>query len=82
MTRIEKLQAALESRQQEVEDYQINIDNYTMAIAEIDAKPEAERAEHADFRKQLETLLAGEKREQSKSKIMLSVLEQQVAAAA
>lgn len=80
LTRAEKLRLALTARQQEVEDYQINIDNYTLAIAEIDALPEAERAEQAQFKQHLEALLAGEIREQSKSKIMLSVLQKQVAA--
>ena len=81
MTKIEKIQAAHAARAQEVEDYQINIENYTMALEEIDAKPESERAEHAQFRQQLVGLLASEKREQSKSKIMLSVLERQIAQA-
>lgn len=81
MTKIEKIQAAHTARVEEVENYQINIDNYTMALEEIDAKPESERAEYAQFRQQLAGLLASEKREQSKSKIMLSVLERQIAQA-
>lgn len=77
-TRAQKLQAAQTSRQQEIEDYQINIDNYTLAIGVIDALPESEQAEQAEFRKQLENLLASEKREQAKSKIMALALEAQI----
>lgn len=78
MTKLEKLQFAHAARVEEVENYQINIDNYTLAIAHIDALPEDERAGQAAFRQQLEGLLSAEKREQSKSKIMLSVLEAQI----
>ena len=78
-TRAQKLELARTSRQQEIEDYQINIDNYTLAIGVIDALPENEQAEQADFRKQLENLLASEKREQAKSKIMAQALEAQIA---
>ena len=79
MTREEKLSRAREARAQEVEDYQINIDNYTLAIEHIDALSENERAEQTEFRNQLVALLAAEKREQSKAKIMLDVLEKQIA---
>lgn len=77
-TRAQKLELARTIRQQEIEDYQINIDNYTLAIGVIDALPESEQAEQAEFRKQLENLLASEKREQAKSKIMALALEAQI----
>lgn len=77
-TRDQKLQFALQLREQEVEDYQINIANYMLAIAEIDAMSQEQRTEQADFRSQLETLLASERREQSKAQIMLNVLRKQV----
>lgn len=80
MTKLEVLQQALTVRQEEVEAYQINIDNYTMAIDVIDAMLPAERAANEAFRKQLVDLLGSERREQGKAKIMLTVLEQQVAA--
>lgn len=76
----EQLTAAIAMRREEVEAYQINITNYTMAIELIDAMPENERAENAEFRKQLAALLVTEKREQNKAKIMLTVLERQLAA--
>lgn len=79
LTRAQKLELARTSRQQEIEDYQINIDNYTLAICVIDALPENEQAEQSAFRKQLENLLASEKREQAKSKIMAQALEAQIA---
>lgn len=78
LTRIEKLETARTVREQEVEDYQINIDNYTRAIAKIDAMPEAERALQQAFRDQLAGLLESERREQSKSQIMLDVLNDQL----
>lgn len=74
----EKLEQAHALRLQEVEDYQINIDNYILAIEAIDNLPEAEGQNNADFRKQLVDLLTSEKREQNKAKIMLQVLEKQL----
>lgn len=77
-TKQEILTAALAARQEEVQAYQINIDNYTTAIALIDAMPDAERAEQAAFRKQLSDLLASEKREQGKAKIMMNAIQAQL----
>lgn len=72
------LAAALEAREQEVMHYQINIDNYTLALQQIAAMPANERAELASFEDQLQTLLASEKLEQKKAKIMLDVIKSQV----
>lgn len=58
--------------------YQINIDNYTMALEEISQLPEEEAAILADFAKQLKGLLDTEKLEQKKAKIMLRVMQNQV----
>jgi hypothetical protein len=76
--REEILQSALNARVQEVMHYQINIDNYTLALEQISAKSHDERAELAGFAEQLRALLASEKLEQKKSKIMLAVLKQQL----
>ena len=69
---------SLDARIQEVMHYQINIDNYTIALEEIDNLPPNERAELSAFAEQLRTLLTGEKLEQKKARIMLSALKRQV----
>jgi len=77
-TREEILQASLDARIQEVMHYQINIDNYTLALEEISKLPPDERHELSAFTEQLRTLFASEKIEQKKAKIMLAVIKQQV----
>lgn len=78
-TREDILQAAYEARVQEVMHYQINIDNYTLALEQIGSLNADERAELSGFADQLRGLLASEKLEQKKAKIMLAVLQQQLA---
>lgn len=77
-TREEILKASLDARIQEVMHYQINIDNYTLALEEISKLPPDERHELSAFTEQLHTLFASEKIEQKKAKIMLAVIKQQV----
>ena len=77
-TRNEILVATLKAREQEVMHYQINIDNYAIALETIGALPPDERAELSGFSDQLRNLLTSEKLEQKKAKIMLSVIQQQV----
>lgn len=74
-TRKEILAAALDAREQEVMHYQINIDNYRLAIAEIDRRNDSDLVE---FRKQLEELLSSSIREQKKAQIMLDVIASQL----
>lgn len=78
MTREEILAMALKAREQEIMHYQINIDNYTMALEEIGKLSSDERAELSGFSEQLRSLLASEKLEQKKAKIMHSVIKAQV----
>jgi phytoene/squalene synthetase len=78
MTREEILTTSLEARVQEVMHYQINIDNYAIALEEIGKLPPDERMELSAFATQLGELLASEKLEQKKAKIMLAVIEKQV----
>lgn len=78
MTREEILATSLTAREQEVMHYQINIDNYTIALDEISKMPPNERAEMATFANQLSELLASEKLEQKKAKIMLAVVQRQI----
>jgi len=78
LTREEILKTSLEARIQEVMHYQINIDNYAIALEEIGNLPPDERAELSAFTEQLRTLLASEKLEQKKAQIMLNVIKRQV----
>ena len=77
-TREEIISGALEARVQEIMHYQINIDNYTLALQEISTLPINEQVELTAFVEQLTSLLASEKLEQKKAKIMLSVMQKQV----
>jgi phytoene/squalene synthetase len=77
-TREEILAASLDARVQEVMHYQINIDNYAIALEEIGNLPLDERAELSVFANQLRELLASEKLEQKKAQVMLNVIKRQV----
>lgn len=77
-TREEILKSSLDARVQEVMHYQMNIDNYRIALDEIGKLPDDERAELSGFTEQLRTLLSSEKLEQKKAQIMLAVIKQQV----
>tara|TARA_R110000822_G_scaffold187582_1_gene326342 strand:- start:381 stop:644 length:264 start_codon:yes stop_codon:yes gene_type:complete len=77
-TREEILELSLEARIQEVMGYQINIDNYTIALSEISKKSQADQAELSEFADQIRNLLASEKLEQKKAEIMLAVIQKQV----
>ena len=77
-TREELLASSLDARIQEVMNYQINIDNYTLALEEMGYMPSDERAELSAFSEQLRTLLTSEKLEQKKAQIMLNVIKRQV----
>ena len=76
--RMDILTRAAEGREREVMHYQINIDNYALALEQIAALPVDERADLSGFADQLRTLLASEKLEQKKAKIMLAVMKQQL----
>lgn len=77
-TREEILAMALDARTQEVMHYQINIDNYTIALEEISQLNSEERNELSEFAEQLRNLLKSEKHEQKKSKLMLAVIQRQL----
>ena len=78
MNKQEILNSALQAREQEIMHYQINIDNYTLALQEIDALPVTEKTELAEFRSLLAGLLTSEILEQKKAKIMLKVVAKQL----
>ena len=75
MNKHEVLKQALVARQDEVMGYQINIDNYTLAIEHIKASGDEDLV---DFCQNLELLLASEKLEQKKAMVMLFVVQQQI----
>jgi hypothetical protein len=77
-TREELLASSLDARIQEVMNYQINIDNYTLALEEMGYMPSDERAELSAFSEQLRTLLTSEKLEQKKAQIMFNFIKRQV----
>ena len=77
-TREEILRINYDARIQEVMHYQINIDNYTLALAHIAAMAADERSELLVFADQLTGLLASERMEQKKARVMLEVLRQQL----
>jgi hypothetical protein len=77
-TREEILKCSLDARIQEVMHYQINIDNYRIALEEISKLGDDDRAMLSGFADQLRTLMSSEKLEQKKAQIMLSVLKKQV----
>jgi hypothetical protein len=74
-TREEILTSSYEARIQEVMHYQINIDNYTLALKELALANDPELSSFAD---KIKELLASEKVEQKKAQIMLKVLEAQL----
>jgi len=78
MTREEILESSVKARENEIMLYQLNIDNYTLALAHMSEMTLAEQSELSDFAEQLRTLLISEKLEQKKSKIMLEVLKKQM----
>lgn len=69
----EMLTSALEARQKEITEYQINIDNFRLAIEKI-----GDDAELAGFKSQLEDLLKSSRFEQRKAQIMLEVIQSQL----
>lgn len=77
-TREEILAMSLDGRKQEIMHYQINIDNYTIALEEIAKLPMADQQELSAFTDQLNSLLASETLEQKKAKIMLTVIQKQM----
>ena len=73
INKLEILKQAASARIEEIAGYQINIDNYTLAIPLADADPELR-----GFAEQLRNLLASEKLEQKKAQIILRVLQKQI----
>jgi len=77
MNKLETLKSAVEARNAEVADYQINIDNYERAIAKIDQE-HADKPEILKFKDQLIGLLDSSKTEQLKAIIIRDVIADQI----
>lgn len=73
MNKKEILTQALQARIEEVEQYQINIDNFKRAIAKASADPSL-----TEFVAQLSDLLQSSEYEQKKAKVMLEVVQEQL----
>jgi hypothetical protein len=69
----EILTSALDARIKEVTEYQVNIDNFRLAIDRI-----GDDAEMQEFKQQLEGLLASSLYEQRKAQLILDVIRSQV----
>ena len=72
----EILTAAVEAREREVTEYQVNIDNYVLAIEHIGDDPDLQ-----DFKNHLQSLLASSILEQKKAQVLLTVMQAQLAGA-
>lgn len=71
--RKELLQSALDARIREVTEYQVNIDNFRLAIDMVGDDQQLQC-----FRNQLEELLASSIVEQKKAKLMMEVIQSQL----
>tara|TARA_B100002019_G_scaffold247513_1_gene225945 strand:+ start:2537 stop:2788 length:252 start_codon:yes stop_codon:yes gene_type:complete len=77
MTKLETLKQALDGRNEEILNYQINIDNFDLAIKKIEVEyPDNEDLK--DFKRSLIELLDGNKKQQLRSIIIRDVIEEQV----
>jgi hypothetical protein len=77
MNKLQTLQSALEPRNNEILDYQINIDNYTRAIDKINAEY-ADNPAMIEFRDRLADMLISGQTEQLKSIIIRDVIADQI----
>lgn len=77
-TKLELLTQNAEMRRASIEAYQMNIDNYTLAVADINENF-SDDPEMQAFKTRLDELLVTERREQGKERIMLRALEAQIA---
>ena len=70
--RKELLTTSLEARKREVLEYAVNIENFQLALKEVENDPNM-----AEFKQRLEQLLGEHIREHKKASVMLAVLEAQ-----
>jgi hypothetical protein len=77
MNKLQILQSSLEPRIDEIINYQINIDNYTRAIAKIDVEY-TDNPAMVEFRDRLVDLLESHKIEQLKAIVIRDVITDQI----
>ena len=77
MNKFETLQSALVARNDEIDGYQINIDNYARAIDKINEQ-HADNPAMIEFRDRLADMLASNKTEQLKANIIRDVIADQL----
>lgn len=75
MNKQETLKINYEARVEEVLGYQINIDNFRLALEEVDRRNDPDLE---PFKSQLQDLLASSILEQKKAQIMLDVIASQL----
>ena len=75
---LDQLSSFFEVRNNEIAEYQLNIDNFKRAIVKIDTEY-ADNQDMLEFKQQLQKLLADNQREQLKSIIMRDVIADQIA---
>lgn len=80
MEKIEILRSAAEHRKSEVLQHQINIDNYRLAIADIEQNQQ-DKQHMIEFAERLRELLQSSICEQDKEKVLLKVIQAQLGAA-
>lgn len=78
MSKLDTLKSALAAREDEILNYQINIDNYVRAIAKIKAE-HAGKSGMSEFAANLSNLLDSSKTEQLKAIIIRDVIADQLA---
>lgn len=71
------LKKSADARAKNVEDYQINIDNFRLAISEIEYN-HSNDPEMAQYAEQLRSLLNSSLQEQKKEMVMLKVIRRQL----
>ena len=77
MNKLKTLQSALTARNEEIDEYQINIDNYIRAINKINAEY-IDNPAIVEFRDRLAELLESNKIEQLKAIIIRDVIADQI----
>lgn len=78
MNKKEFLATAITARNNEIDEYQVNIDNFARAIVKIDAE-HASNPAMIEFRDRLASMLESNKTEQLKAIIIRDVIAEQLA---
>lgn len=74
---VEELKLAMEQRQAAYDNYQMNLNNFRLAISEIDTNF-SDDTDMQEFKKTLENHVIDTVREQKKEFIMLTVIQKQL----